>query len=184
MDLNLAPKLVVREAMSSPVITVKEQETLKKTARIMREHKVGAIVIIANNDEPVGIVTERDIVNRVVAEGISPSNISAKEVMSTPLRLVESETSLMEAMSLMDKHKIRRLGVSYRGRLSGIVTDRDILRIMPTLLEIMREKNKINNIFPGKTPSLLGYCDGCEIYSRNLVVVEGEFLCEECRADQ
>jgi hypothetical protein len=48
----------------------------------------------------------------------------------------------------------------------------------------MREKNKINNIFPGKTPSLVGYCDGCEVYSRNLVVVEGEFLCEECRADQ
>jgi CBS domain-containing protein len=90
----------------------------------------------------------------------------------------------MEAMRLMDKHKIRRLGVSYRGRLSGIVTDRDILRIMPTLMEIMREKKKINDTFPGKTPSLVGYCDRCEIYSRNLVVVEGEFLCEECRADQ
>ncbi len=184
MDLNLAPKLVVREAMSSPVITVKEHETLKETARIMREHKVGAIVILARNDEPVGIVTERDIVNRVVAEGIPPSKISVKEVMSKPLRLVQSETSLMEAMRIMDKHKIRRLGVSYRGRLSGIVTDRDILRIIPTLLEIMREKNKINNTFPGKTPSLVGYCDRCEIYSRNLVVVEGEFLCEECRADQ
>jgi CBS domain-containing protein len=184
MDLNLAPKLVVREAMSSPVITIYENENLKETARIMREHRVGAIVILARNDEPVGIVTERDIVNRVVAEGIAPSNISAKEVMSKPLRLVESETSLMEAMSLMDKHKIRRLGVSYRGKLSGIVTDRDILRIMPTMLEIMREKNKIKTVFPSKTPSLVGYCDRCEIYSRNLVVIEGEFLCEECRADQ
>ena len=72
MDFNLAPKLVVREAMSSPVISVKENETLNETAKIMRENKVGAIVILANNEEPVGIVTERDIVNRVVAEGIVP----------------------------------------------------------------------------------------------------------------
>jgi predicted transcriptional regulator len=183
MGFNLTPKLVVREAMSSPVISVTEDENLKKAAKLMRDYKVGAIIILTDDEQPVGIVTERDIVNKVVAEGIAPSDISAKQVMSSPLRVVESETSLLKAMSLMDKHHIRRLGVHYKGKLAGIVTERDILRIMPTLVEIMREKNRVSNIYSGTSPSFLGYCDRCESYSRNLVVVEGEFLCEECRTD-
>jgi signal-transduction protein with cAMP-binding, CBS, and nucleotidyltransferase domain len=183
MDLQLSPKLVVREAMSSPVIDTKENSTIVETSKLMQKNRVGAIIILKEDDKPVGIVTERDIVNRVVAEGHDPKEILAKHIMSSPLRVVNAETSLLEAISLMDKKGIRRLGVNYKDKLVGIVTDRDILRLMPTIVEIEKERSKINNTKRGASPSTIGYCDRCESYSRDLRPVEGQFLCEECRAD-
>jgi CBS-domain-containing membrane protein len=91
---------------------------------------------------------------------------------------------IVDAMRLMDKMNIRRLGVSYKDNLVGIISDRDILRIMPTILEIIRETSKINSNKVTSRSSTVGYCDRCEIYSTNLRAVEGEFLCEDCRAEE
>jgi len=184
MDLELAPKMVVREAMSSPVVSVPEDSDIIQVSKLMRQQKIGAININSHEGHPVGIVTERDIVLRVVADGKSAKNTTAKEVMSSPLRLVNAETKIVDAMRLMDKMNIRRLGVSYKDNLVGIISDRDILRIMPTILEIIRETSKIkSNEVTGRS-STVGYCDRCEIYSTNLRAIDGEFLCEDCRAEE
>ena len=184
MSLELAPKMVVREAMSSPVMSVPEDSDIIRIAKLMREQKIGAIIVSSHDGHPVGIVTERDIVLRVVADGNNPKNTKAKEVMSSPLRLVNAEMKIVDAMRLMDKMNIRRLGVSYKDNLVGIISDRDILRIMPTILEIIRETAKINSNEVTSRSSTVGYCDRCEIYSTNLRAVDGEFLCEDCRAEE
>ena len=184
MSLELAPKMVVREAMSSPVVSVPEDSDIIQVAKLMRQQKIGAIMVNSHDGHPVGIVTERDIVLRVVADGKSPNNIKAKEVMSSPLKLVNAEMKIVDAMRLMDKMNIRRLGVSYKDNLVGIISDRDILRIMPTILEIIRETSKINSNEVTSRSSTVGYCDRCEIYSTNLRAVDGEFLCEDCRAEE
>jgi len=184
MSLELAPKMVVREAMSSPVVSVPEDSDIIRIAKLMREQKIGAIIVSSHDGHPVGIVTERDIVLRVVADGNNPKNTKAKEVMSSPLRLVNAEMKIVDAMRLMDKMNIRRLGVSYKDDLVGIISDRDILRIMPTILEIIRETAKINSNKVTSRSSTVGYCDRCEIYSTNLRAVDGEFLCEDCRAEE
>jgi len=184
MGLELAPKMVVREAMSSPVVSVPEDSDIIRIAKLMREQKIGAIIVSSHDGHPVGIVTERDIVLRVVADGNNPKNTKAKEVMSSPLRLVNAEMKIVDAMRLMDKMNIRRLGVSYKDDLVGIISDRDILRIMPTILEIIRETAKINSNKVTSRSSTVGYCDRCEIYSTNLRAVDGEFLCEDCRAEE
>jgi CBS domain-containing protein len=184
MSLELAPKMVVREAMSSPVVSVPEDSDIIRIAKLMREQKIGAIIVSSHDGHPVGIVTERDIVLRVVADGNNPKNTKAKEVMSSPLRLVNAEMKIVDAMRLMDKMNIRRLGVSYKDNLVGIISDRDILRIMPTILEIIRETAKINSNEVTSRSSTVGYCDRCEIYSTNLRAVDGEFLCEDCRAEE
>ncbi len=184
MSLEMAPKLLVREAMSSPVVSVPEDSGIIQIAKLMREQKIGSIIVNNHEGQPVGIVTERDIVLRVVADGKSPNNIKAKDVMSSPLRLVNAETGIVDAMRLMDKMNIRRLGVSYKGSLVGIISDRDILRIMPTILEIVRETSKINSNEATGRSSTVGYCDRCEMYSTDLRPVDGEFLCEDCRAEE
>lgn len=175
--------MLVREAMSSPVLTISEDKELTKVAQLMRDGKVGAIIIVNDAGLPVGIVTERDIVNRVVAEGVSPKKITAKDVMSVPLKMVDPEMSLIDAMTLMDKMKIRRLGVTYKEKLVGLISSRDIIRLIPTIVAIIKEHREINNnLFYG--PSTVGYCFRCDSYSPNLRQINGEFICEDCRIEE
>jgi CBS domain-containing protein len=176
--------MLVREGMSSPVISITEHESVSNVAKLMRDQKVGAIIIINAEGNPVGIVTERDIVNRVVADGNSPNEILVKDIMTAPLKTVDPEMNLMDAMNLMDKMNIRRLGVSYKGELVGIISDRNIIRIVPTIFEIMKEYQAINQSNPRIGPSTVGYCERCEIYSTNLRAIDGEFLCEDCRVEE
>jgi CBS domain-containing protein len=183
MDLDLRRALLVREAMSSPVVTVLENDTVAEAARVMKEHGIGAIIAQGEESSPVGIMTERDLVYRVIAEGHLPGEVKVKEVMSSPLMTVEPETSLEEAMAMMSKHNVRRLGVVYKGSLEGVISDKDIIRIMPTVIEIVRERSKIQSGDRSAGPSVVGYCTKCEMYTTNLRNVDGEFLCEDCRAD-
>jgi CBS domain-containing protein len=184
LSLDLEPKMIVREAMSSPVFAVEEGSDITVVAKLMREQKLGAIVVNNAEGQPVGIVTERDIVLRVVADGKSPSVVVAGEVMSSPLRVVKAETFIIDAMKMMDRLNIRRLGVTYKGQLVGIISHKDIIRIIPTIMEIIRENSKINGSSNGLGPSTVGYCDRCETYSTNLRAIDGEFLCEDCRAEE
>ena len=179
----MSSKMIVREAMSSPVISVDENEDIVQIANKMREQRVGAVVVLNQQSLPVGIVTERDIVTRVVADGVSPSTFIAGKVMSSPLKMVDPEMNLMDAMKMMDKENIRRLGVIYKGELVGIVTDRNIIRFIPTIVDIMREHKEIISITPISGSSTVGYCDRCELYSMNLRTMDGVFLCEDCRVD-
>jgi len=183
MSLEITSKMLVREAMSSPVISVSENTDIAKLANVMKDQNVGAVIITNEEEQPVGIVTERDIVTRVVAPVRDHSKVVAKSVMSSPLRVVAPEMKLMEAMRLMDKLNIRRLGVMYKNQLVGVISDRNIIRLVPTIIEIMKEKQEINNVSSVSGPSVTGYCDRCESYSNNLRVVDGEFLCEDCRME-
>ncbi len=184
MDFDLRARMVVREAMSSPVITVDEDSSVVQAAEIMSDRGVGAIIVNSAEGQPVGIVTERDLVFRVIARDRVPRELKVKEVMSSPLKTVESETSLEEAMRMMDRLNIRRLGVTYKGRLEGVITDKDILRVMPALIEIVRERSRIHGGDAPAGPSLVGYCDRCGMYCTNLRNIDGEFLCEDCRAEE
>ena len=183
MSLDLSVKMLVREAMSSPVISVDENEDIVQVANKMREQRVGAVIVLNRNGNPVGIVTERDVVTRVVADGVDPNMVIASKVMTSPLMMVEPDLEIMDAMKMMDKENIRRLGVIYKGELVGIITDRNIIRLVPTIMDIMREQKEIMGDNSSSGASTVGYCDRCEVYSGNLREVDGEFLCEDCRLD-
>jgi CBS domain-containing protein len=183
MSFSITANMLVREAMSSPVVSVDENEDIVQVANKMREQKVGAVIVVNNNGNPVGIVTERDIVTRVVADGVDPNSLVAAKVMSSPLKMVEPELKLMDAMKMMDKENIRRLGVIYKGELVGVITNRNILRLVPTIVDIMKEQKEIIENSISSKSSSVGYCDRCEIYSNNLREINGEFLCGECRLE-
>jgi len=184
VDLDLKRRLIVREAMSSPVITVNEEQSVAKAAKIMSTQRIGAIVAVGGDGQPVGIMTERDIVYRVIAEDYVPASVKVKDVMSSPLRTIDPEASLEDAMAIMNSDNVRRLGVVYKGNLEGVISDKDVIRIMPTIIEIVRERSRIRSGDRSSGPSIVGYCDRCDIYSNNLRSVSGEFLCEDCRAEE
>ena len=80
MDLDFRRALIVREAMSSPVVMVSENDSAADAAGVMKDHGVGAVIVHGGESQPVGILTERDLVYRVIAEGRPPREIKVNEV--------------------------------------------------------------------------------------------------------
>jgi len=182
--LEIRSRMLVKDVMSSPVITATEDTPLNEVAMLMRKHDIGCVIVNDKNGKPVGIITERDIVERVVAENIKPGEIRAKEIMSRPLVTIDSERTINDAAREMSRLNIRRLAVMYKGELAGIISSKDILAVTPELIEIIQEKARIENqniMEESEQVSSAGYCDNCGEWSDDLREVEGSFLCEECR---
>lgn len=118
---------MVKDILSSPVITVNSETNTKDTALLMTKKKIGSIVVV-EQDQPVGIVTERDFLERVIAPCKDPSKTKIRDIMSAPLITITKETLILDAIRKMRKHDIRRLVVMDGDILIGIVSDRDILR--------------------------------------------------------
>jgi CBS domain-containing protein len=133
--------------MTAKVETVKPTESLKNALKRIVTRNIGSIVVIEEN-EPVGILTERDI-SRCVARGTNALKRQVKNVMSSPLITVEPTESVQDAMALMLKHGVRRLPVVKQRRLIGIVSERDILR---WVLRITYEPN-----IPPEIKEILGH---------------------------
>ena len=117
---------LVESIMTAEVETVKPTESLKAALKKIVAHNIGSIVVVEQN-EPVGILTERDI-SRCVARGTNALKRQVKNVMSSPLITIESTKIVHDAMALMLKHGVRRLPVVKQRRLVGIVSERDVLR--------------------------------------------------------
>jgi CBS domain-containing protein len=122
----MAENKTIRELMTSNPRTVDPSTPVAEAARAMRDEDVGSIPIV-DRDTLVGILTDRDIALRVVAEGRDPQGTSAGDVASRELVTVDPQQSLDEALRLMAKHQVRRLPVCEEdGRLVGIVAQADV----------------------------------------------------------
>jgi len=186
-DIGIREPMLVKDVMSSPVITVHENEPVDKVAQLMDKYKLGCIIVTSKDGKPLGIITERDLVVRVLAKNLLPSKLKAKDVMSSPLITIGPDAKINEAARMMSRLNIRRLGVIYRGELVGIVSSKDILAVTPELIEIIQEKARIqaessSKEYSESTP-FTGYCDRCGAWSDDLKEVEGQFLCEDCRIE-
>lgn len=123
------PPSTVKNVMKSPVITVDANSSVCNAAKIMSEKRIGAIVIVEDG-KPVGIATERDIVERVVAKALDVKKVKMKEIMSKPLITVNEDMPIINAVRIMQKNNIRRLVVMKNDELRGIVTQRDLLKAL------------------------------------------------------
>jgi len=119
----------VKGIMTTPVITTDIDSSVREIARIMAEKRIGSIVV-TKEGKPVGIATERDILQRVVAKGLDASTVKMKMIMSQPLITIDEKTPILQAIRTMEKNKIRRLLVVKNDKLVGIATQRDLLRAL------------------------------------------------------
>ncbi len=172
--------IVARDVMSRNPISEYSQESVIKGAQIMRDKGISSILIIKDNIVK-GIVTERDLVTKIVSKGLDPSKVTLGEIMSSPLVTVNDDTPLELAAELMWKNKIRRLPVKKGDNIIGILTENDIVRISPGLIEITREISSDKNY--QLIAGLHGICDRCHEYSNNLVYRAGKYYCELCYSD-
>jgi CBS domain-containing protein len=175
--------ILVEEIMTKSPRTGNPEMTVKDAAVLMRDEKVGSLIIV-ENDIPIGIVTERDFVNKIVSENRSPSKTKVKEIMTSPLITTTAKESLSDATKRMSTMHVRRLPVVKGDKLVGVLTENDVLRISPSLIELTREWSRVNRggIGREKEPQVFtGYCENCGQFSIDLRVNSGELRCPECR---
>jgi CBS domain-containing protein len=130
--------LRIEDAMIREVITLDEGATVKEAAVIMNKFEIGSLVIVSKG-KAVGIVTERDILKRVVAEAKDASTTKVKEIMTTPLIVAEPGRDLEEAVKLMFQMKIKKLAVVDGKKLVGLVSLTDIARFQPQMMKILKQ---------------------------------------------
>jgi len=119
-------KASVESVMRSPPVTGLLSDSIATIAEKMISNNIGAIVVMSGG-APAGIVSERDIVEKIVRARKDPTKTRAEDVMSSPIISIESDKSVTDALRLMRDRKIRRLAVTRKGVLVGIVTERRLL---------------------------------------------------------
>lgn len=134
----MAEVLLVRDVMSKDVKVVKRHSSIKRVVSVMNKFGIGAVVIV-DAGRPVGIITERDILRRVVEECMAPEALSARQVMTSPVVTINETASIDEAARLMARKKIKKLPVMDSDKLIGIVTFTDIVTKVPTMLSVLEE---------------------------------------------
>lgn len=181
----------VAEVMNKTVITMDINTDIPAIAREMTQNNVGS-VIITQNEKAMGIITERDLVKGIVAENRKPREVNASEILSTPLLTVEPGTSIVKASEIMLKANIKRLPVLEDSTIIGIISHTDILMITPGLSTILKDLIIMNREALLSTPAIeevegdfiTGICESCLYHSIDLKLVNGRYLCENCRHEE
>jgi CBS domain-containing protein len=177
-------EIPVRDIMTRPVITADADLDVLSAAKRMGSANVGSLIIVSG-DKTTGILTERDLVRKVIAQGVDPRNLKVREIMSSPVTAIEPDASIRDAANLMLRAGVKRLPVILKGKLMGIITDTDLVSgcsvglndILSDLLEMHRE----NIHFEQPRGTVSGICEVCGQLSDNLENVNGELLCWSCR---
>ena len=134
----MAGIVLVRDVMSKEVKVVRPDTLVKEVVATMNKFDIGSIVVV-QADRPVGIITERDILRRVVELCLAPEALTAGQVMTSPVLTISETASLDEAAELMTEKKVKKLLVMNKQKLVGIVTLTDIVTQVPTMLSTLKE---------------------------------------------
>ena len=134
----MAGIVLVRDIMSKDVKKVRPDSSLKEVVVTMNKFDIGSIIVVQGK-RPVGIITERDILRRIVQPCLTPETLTARQVMTSPLLTISETASIDEAAKIMAKEKVKKLPVMAKQKLVGIVTFTDIVTKVPTMLSLLEE---------------------------------------------
>ncbi len=171
----------VEEVMSKNPKLVSGDLTVEEGARILRELGISTL-IIEEDGKPVGIVTDRDFVIKVIAEGLPPDT-KLKEIMSSPIIMIPYNEHLSDAAKIMSRRRIRKLPVVKGDKIVGILSENDITRISPDLIALAQEYANLHTSSEEKgriQEYIAGKCEVCGQYSLRLTMHNGMLVCPEC----
>jgi len=138
--------LKVGDIMTKKVIVIPYGKNMQDVAKLMKKNEIGSVVVVDDmtNKRAKGIITERDIVHNVIAKGKDPYKTLVEEVMSKPLRVIKPDTSIEDAAKAMRENKIKRLPVvDEENELVGIISEGDIAKVFPLVVDLIEEKASI-----------------------------------------
>lgn len=135
----MAGIVLVRDVMSKKVRVVRPDSSAKEVVATMNKFDIGSIVVV-QGERPVGIITERDVLKRIVEPCLAPETLTARQIMTSPVVTIDENVSINEAAKLMAKKGIKRLLVTRdNDKLVGIITFTDIVTKVPDMLSILEE---------------------------------------------
>ncbi|GAY25550.1 hypothetical protein ATG_07530 [Desulfurococcaceae archaeon AG1] len=136
--LSLGVVVIKAEDIMTPnPITLKLEESVAKAAKIMAENRIGSVIIVDSGGKPVGIVTSHDILEKVVARGLNPNEVSVGRIMSSPLIYVEASTPIDKVIETMIRTGKRHMPVMKGDRLVGIIAEYDIIALGPEIFQVL-----------------------------------------------
>ncbi len=177
MENKMDRSMPVKDAMTVNVTTMEPSINVTRVAEAMVEQGIGSIIVV-EDDKPVGIICERDLLEKVISSDVKPSEVTAEDIMVDDLITTRPGADLIDAMRLMVKNDIGHLPVVDEEKLTGIVTVQDLLEVIPQLLEVLPEREEIE---PTKEEIEESVCEICGQKRRPLVRYNNRWICEECR---
>ncbi len=176
----------VKDAMVSKVITAKPTDSAFSAAKIMKEEDVGMLIVLEGK-RPAGIVTREDVVNKVVVAKKDPENVKLKEIMNSPITTISPDEDMAEAARIMSQRGYKRLPVISLGKLVGLISYRDVVRVAPGAVEVLRERlmreEEPESEAEEKTEPTAGECELCGNYNETLHNVNDRWVCSECKEE-
>ena len=134
----MASMILVKDIMSKDVRVVRPDTSAQEIAATLNKLNIDSVVVV-QKDKPVGIVTVRDVMRRLVEEYLAPRTLTAREMMTSPLTTINVEATVDEAAKLMAKKNVKTLPVIDKDKMVGVVSFTDIAFKVPTLLSLLEE---------------------------------------------
>ncbi len=172
-------RLTAAHIMTPRVVTATPEMTIAQVAKVMNKFRIGGLPVL-KNDKLIGIITERCIMKKVIEKDMQPSKITVKNVMAKePVTAGPSDT-ITRIANLMAKRDVSRIPIVNRGKLVGIVTNKDILQHGSILMDVILEQARVKGPLDPHCGSVaFGKCEACG-QSGDLAFRGEQFLCEDC----
>ncbi len=181
-------EVTVRDMMTREYVGVSESDSVLGAVQLMRSEGVGSVIVLRGSD-PVGIMTESDVLDLVADEG-DPAEATVADVMTSPVVSMRADRSLADAAGTMAQQGIRRIVIIRDGELVGVLTERDVISASasPPSISSNREQ-ELDDTELGKTMETNGgdeyggqsICEVCGKLTRELTNVNGQLVCADCR---
>ncbi len=182
--MSMVIGIFVKDIMTKPAIKIDHNKTVQQAAKEMAKYRVGSVIIVKKNN-PIGIITETDVNKRIVAPAKDPRKIKVTDIMSSPIVFSEPGEDVISAVEKMEKYKVKRLPVISKGNIVGIITNTDIARSCPEMMDILNYRLKMRTEPPViKETAASGLCEVCGEYSIDLQFVDDQWACENCREEE
>jgi len=169
----------VADVMTTKIIQVRPDSLVIDAVNKMIKAGIGNVLILSNG-KLKGILTEKDILTKIVSKGIDPKKCKVSSVMTKKVITARPSMTIQEAARKMINEGIRRIPVIDKGKLIGIITSNDLLRVQPGLIDILIEKYKYSMPHFADTGKR-GICENCNAYSNNLIRINGIMVCPKCK---
>ena len=173
----------VKALMRKTVVTVSPENTISEVARKFANNRVGSAVILKGK-KPVGIITREDVIN-VVAHGKNINTVKVSELKQQKFVTAKPTDDLLAVVRTMSEEGVKRVPIIDKGKIVGILTEKEILSAVPEMIEILNKKlkSRISEVSePGE--SISGICEDCEDFSDDLRHTVDGWLCEDCRSEE
>ena len=145
--MYMGSELRVGDIMTKLVVVVPFGKTASDVAKLMKKNTVGSVIVVEDKagKHAKGIITERDIVYKILAKGDDPYKAKVEEIMSKPLRVIRPDTTIEDAAKAMRENRIKRLPVvNDDNELIGILSEGDIMKIFPVVVDLIEERASLS----------------------------------------